>query len=105
MITKMRTVINDYGLQYSKAINNVVEEKKGGGLTDIVVCRDCLGPLREEVSGDDDTSIPHNRVRVPCHKINTPFSEWSARDDRMEMSRRCSHISIVNMAGMEFPDR
>jgi hypothetical protein len=45
-----------------------------------------------------------NRVRVTCHEVNTPFSEWTNGNYKVKRSRVRSDLIVVGLTSMAFMD-
>jgi hypothetical protein len=43
-------------------------------------------------------------VRVTCHQVNTPFSEWTKKNYRVKRIRVRSDLIVVGLKSMAFMD-
>jgi hypothetical protein len=63
-----------------------------------------LNPLSEIIHSYNNVSMALDRVRVTCHEVNTPFSEWTDGNYKVKRSRVRLDIIVVGLTSMEFMD-
>jgi hypothetical protein len=103
-IVKMTTMVNDNGLRDTKSSNNMIEYEQCCIFLGIIKCRHQLGPFSEIIDDYDDVSMPPDRVRVTCHEVDSPFSEWTNENYRVKRSRMRSDLILVCLTSMAFMD-
>jgi len=65
------------GLRNANTHYDMVDEELSNNDTVSVRCLDHLGPFSEVVDDEDNIAMPPGRVRVICHEVYAPFSEWA----------------------------
>ena len=65
----MISVISDYVLWDSKPSYYMIEQKKGGCVAILYICRDCLNPFCKIINGYNDVTMPLAEVGLQCIKL------------------------------------
>lgn len=102
--TKMRTMICDDGLRDSEPGNHMIEHKLSICLTVISQCRHHFSPFCKVINDDNNITMPPDQVRVTGHKINAPLCKGANGNDRVQKSRRRTHLALVDLTRMTGTD-
>jgi hypothetical protein len=85
-IVKIATMVSDNGLRDTKTSDDMIEYEQRCSFPDIIKCRHRLDPFSEIIHNYNNVSIPPDRVRVTCHEVNAPFSEWTNENYKVKRS-------------------
>jgi hypothetical protein len=73
----MATMVSDDGLRDTKPSDDTIEYEKLYIFSSIIKCRHHLDPFSEIIHSYNNVSMPPDQVRVTCHEVDAPFSEWT----------------------------
>ena len=77
MILKILPMIFYYDFQNTKPRNHMIEEKLSSNFISVIECRHHFFPLGKVVNNNNNIAMPSRRMRVTCHKVDTPFPKWA----------------------------
>jgi hypothetical protein len=103
-IEKMTTMVNDDVLRDTKSSNDMIEYEQCCSFPGIIKCRHRRDPFSEIIHDYDNVYMPPCRVRVTCHEVNSPFSEWTNGNYRVKSSRMRSDPIVICLTSVEFLD-